>query len=102
MPKAAPISAIPLARFSGGVQSAMTAAAIASIREHATVVFPAEAYAEKEGTLVHPDGRLQRLRAAIGRPRGMLAGWQAIAEVAQRTEGSHRRRSTFCFFSRVE
>ena len=41
-----------------------------TIREHADVVFPAEAYAEKDGTLVHPDGRVQRLRQAIGRPRG--------------------------------
>ena len=41
-----------------------------TIREHADVVFPAEAYAEKEGTLTHPDGRVQRLRPAIGRPRG--------------------------------
>ena len=40
------------------------------MREHADVVFPAEAYPEKEGTLVHPDGRVQRLRPAIGRPRG--------------------------------
>ena len=56
-----------------------------TVAQYATVVFPAEAYAEKEGVLVHPDGRLQRLRAAIGRPRGMRPGWQAIAEVAQRT-----------------
>jgi NADH-quinone oxidoreductase subunit G len=63
-----------------------------TLREHATVVFPAEAYAEKEGTLVHPDGRLQRLRPAIGRPRpaggalgaGVRPGWQVIADVAQR------------------
>ena len=40
------------------------------IRDHADVVFPAEVYAEKEGTLVHPDGRLQRLRPAIARPTG--------------------------------
>ena len=61
------------------------------VREFADVVFPAEAYAEKEGTLVHPDGRLQRLRPAIGRPRG--AGgtpgsgvrplWQVIVDVAK-------------------
>ena len=38
------------------------------VREHATVVFPAESYAEKEGTLTHPDGRVQRLRPAIGHP----------------------------------
>jgi NADH-quinone oxidoreductase subunit G len=64
-----------------------------TIREHADVVFPAEAYAEKEGTLTHPDGRVQRLRPAIGRPRGpdQQSGsgvrplWQVIAEVAGRT-----------------
>ena len=47
------------------------------IAEHATVVFPAESYAEKEGTVTHPDGRLQRLRRAIGRPgdiRARVAG----------------------------
>ncbi len=48
------------------------------IREHATVVFPAESYAEKEGTIVHPDGRLQRLRPAIGRPAGVRAEWQVL------------------------
>ena len=47
-------------------------------------MFPAEAYAEKEGTLVHPDGRLQRLRPAIGRPGGVRPGWQVLAEIARR------------------
>ena len=64
-----------------------------TIREHADVVFPAEAYAEKEGTLTHPDGRVQRLRPAIGRPKGpdQQSGsgvrplWQVIADVAERT-----------------
>jgi len=54
------------------------------IREHATVVFPAEQYAEKEGTLVHPDGRLQRLRPAIARPGSVRAEWQVISELALR------------------
>ncbi len=62
-----------------------------SVREFADVVFPAEAYPEKEGTLVHPDGRLQRLRPAIGRPRGRggMPGsgvrplWQVITEIAR-------------------
>ena len=39
-----------------------------ALDEHADVVFPAEVYAEKEGTVTHPDGRLQRLRQAIGHP----------------------------------
>ena len=54
------------------------------LREHADVIFPAEAYAEKEGTLVHPDGRIQRLRQAIGRPAGTRMEWQVIAEIAER------------------
>src|SRR5205823_5505665 len=37
-----------------------------ALERHASVVFPAESYAEKEGTLTHPDGRLQRVRQAIG------------------------------------
>ncbi len=54
------------------------------IREHATVVFPAEAYPEKEGTIVHPDGRLQRLRPAIARSGAVRAGWQLLAELSLR------------------
>jgi NADH-quinone oxidoreductase subunit G len=55
-----------------------------SIAEHADVVFPAETYPEKEGTIVHPDGRLQRLRPAIARPGAVRAGWRVICEVALR------------------
>ncbi len=55
-----------------------------SLAEHADVVFPAEAYAEKEGTVVHPDGRLQRLRPAIARPGEVRAGWRVISELALR------------------
>jgi NADH-quinone oxidoreductase subunit G len=40
------------------------------LRAHANVVFPALAYAEKEGTIVHPDGRVQRLRPAVARVGG--------------------------------
>ena len=68
-----------------------------ALREHADVVFPAEVYAEKEGTIVHPDGRIQRLRPAIARGSGVggaggapssasevRAGWQVICELALR------------------
>jgi NADH-quinone oxidoreductase subunit G len=63
-----------------------------TLREHADVVFPGEAYPEKEGTLTNLDGRVQRLRPAIGRPKGPggLPGsgvrptFQVIAEVAER------------------
>ena len=55
-----------------------------TIREYADVIFPAEAYPEKEGTIVHPDGRLQRLRPAIARPGEVRAGWQVLCELAGR------------------
>jgi NADH-quinone oxidoreductase subunit G len=54
------------------------------IRAHASVVFPAEAGAEKEGTITHPDGRIQRLRPAIGRPDGVRAEWDVLCAVARR------------------
>ncbi len=53
------------------------------LREHANVIFPADSYAEKEGTLVHPDGRLQRLRTAIAHPGEVRAGWSALAEICR-------------------
>jgi NADH-quinone oxidoreductase subunit G len=53
------------------------------LREHATVIFPAESYAEKEGTLTHPDGRIQRLRPAIGHPGATRSEWSVIADVAR-------------------
>ncbi len=54
------------------------------LREHANVIFPAESYAEKEGTLVHPDGRVQRLRSAIAHPGDVRAGWWIVAELSRR------------------
>jgi NADH-quinone oxidoreductase subunit G len=56
----------------------------AGVHEHANVVFPAESYAEKEGTVTHPDGRVQRVRQSIARPGSTRAGWQVLAEVAER------------------
>jgi NADH-quinone oxidoreductase subunit G len=55
-----------------------------AVREHATVVFPAEAAAEKEGTVTHPDGRVQRLRPAIARQGAVRAEWSILAELAAR------------------
>jgi NADH-quinone oxidoreductase subunit G len=67
-----------------GAVVAHAAFATETIREHATVVFPAEAYPEKNGTVVHPEGRLQRVRAAIARPDAVRAEWAVIAELARR------------------
>jgi NADH-quinone oxidoreductase subunit G len=55
-----------------------------AIREHADIVFPAGAYPEKEGTIVHPDGRIQRLRPAVAQLGESRAEWQIIADVAAR------------------
>jgi NADH-quinone oxidoreductase subunit G len=54
------------------------------ILEHATVVFPAESYAEKEGTVTHPDGRLQRLRRSIAHQGETQAEWEVLAELSRR------------------
>jgi NADH-quinone oxidoreductase subunit G len=51
---------------------------------HADVVFPAEAYAEKEATVTHPDGRLQRLRPAVGHPGEVRGEWRLLIELGTR------------------
>jgi NADH-quinone oxidoreductase subunit G len=56
----------------------------AGLWEHATVVLPAESYAEKEGTVTHPDGRVQRLRPAIARPDEVRGEWQVLADLSRR------------------
>jgi NADH-quinone oxidoreductase subunit G len=55
-----------------------------SVERHADVVFPAESYAEKEGTVTHPDGRLQRLRPAVGHPGEVRLEWQVLTELGSR------------------
>jgi NADH-quinone oxidoreductase subunit G len=54
--------------------------------EHANVIFPAESYAEQEGTVTHPDGRLQRVRQAVARAGSTRPGWQVIAELSERLD----------------
>jgi NADH-quinone oxidoreductase subunit G len=49
---------------------------------HANVIFPAESHAEKEGTLVHPDGRVQRQRIAIAHPGEVRPGWWVLTQIA--------------------
>jgi NADH-quinone oxidoreductase subunit G len=77
-----PVWEAALAKASGVVAHA--AVLTEGIAEYADVVFPAESYAEKEGTVTHPDGRLQRLRPAIGRPGLVRAEWSVLAELAER------------------
>jgi NADH-quinone oxidoreductase subunit G len=56
----------------------------AGIAEHANVIFPADSYAEKDGTVVHPDGRIQRMRTAIAHPGSVRSSWSVIAEIGRR------------------
>ena len=58
-----------------------------SIFENATtaksdVVFPLETHAEKDGTVTHPDGRLQRVRPSASRPGDIRPGWGVLAELS--------------------
>ena len=50
--------------------------------EYADVVFPLESHAEKDGTVTHPEGRLQRVRPSAKRPGDIHAGWMALAELS--------------------
>jgi len=65
-----------------------------SVAEHADVVLPGESYAETEGTVTHPDGRLQRVRAAIGHPGEVRAIWSVLAELAARVDDSEPAAAT--------
>jgi NADH-quinone oxidoreductase subunit G len=51
---------------------------------HADVYLPAEAYPEKEGTVTHPDGRLQRVRPNVPAPGVVRPGWEVLADLAAR------------------
>jgi NADH-quinone oxidoreductase subunit G len=59
---------------------------IASFEDESTrladIVIPAETFAEKEGTVTHPEGRLQRLRRNVPLPEGMIPGWRFLDAVA--------------------
>lgn len=55
-----------------------------ALDEQADVVFPAGVYAEKEGTITHPDGRLQRVRQALGHPGDGRPAWSVLAELCER------------------
>jgi NADH-quinone oxidoreductase subunit G len=59
-----------------------------SLVEHANVVFPAESYAEKDGTVTHPDGRLQRVRQAIGRPGEVRPQTEVLIELVSALSGA--------------
>ncbi|HMC49036.1 MAG TPA: NADH-quinone oxidoreductase subunit NuoG, partial [Solirubrobacterales bacterium] len=48
----------------------------------ADVIFPLETHAEKDGTVSHPDGRLQRVRPSASRPGDIRPNWGVLAELS--------------------
>ncbi len=48
----------------------------------ADVLFPLETHAEKDGTVTHPDGRLQRVRPSASRPGDIRQSWAVLAELS--------------------
>jgi NADH-quinone oxidoreductase subunit G len=48
----------------------------------ADVHFPAESHAEKDGTVTHPDGRLQRVRPSISHPGAVRPLWQVLCDLS--------------------
>jgi len=59
-----------------------------SMHENATtakadVVLPLETHAEKDGTVTHPDGRLQRVRPSASRPDEVRSNIQVLADLAK-------------------
>ncbi|MFN8162627.1 MAG: NADH-quinone oxidoreductase subunit NuoG [Solirubrobacterales bacterium] len=71
-------------------EAALTAAdhlVVFSMHENATtakadVLFPLETHAEKDGTVTHPDGRLQRVRPSAGRPGDIRPNWHVLSELS--------------------
>jgi NADH-quinone oxidoreductase subunit G len=47
----------------------------------ADIVLPLESHIEKEGTVTHPDGRIQRVRRGIEVPETMRPGWRWLLEL---------------------
>jgi NADH-quinone oxidoreductase subunit G len=47
----------------------------------ADVLFPLETHAEKDGTVTHPDGRLQRVRPSASRPGDIRPNYTVLADI---------------------
>src|SRR5260370_5807784 len=56
--------------------------------EHATVLLPASGFAEKRGSMVNGDGRLQRLNRAVRPPGEARDDWEILRDLLQGLGGS--------------
>jgi NADH-quinone oxidoreductase subunit G len=57
--------------------------------EHATVVLPASGFAEKRGSMINGDGRLQRLNRAVRPPGSARDDWEILRDLLQALGGSN-------------
>jgi NADH-quinone oxidoreductase subunit G len=57
--------------------------------EHATVLLPASGFAEKRGSMINGDGRLQRLNRAVRPPGNARDGWEILRDLLQALGGSN-------------
>ena len=55
--------------------------------EHATVVLPSVAFAEKRGSMINGDGRLQRLNRAVRAPGQARDDWEILRDLIQACSG---------------
>jgi len=55
--------------------------------EHATVVLPSFAFAEKRGSMINGDGRLQRLNRAVRAPGQARDDWEILRDLIQACSG---------------
>ena len=57
--------------------------------EHATVVLPASGFAEKRGSMINGNGRLQRLNRAVRPPGNARDDWEILRDLLQAIGGSN-------------
>jgi predicted molibdopterin-dependent oxidoreductase YjgC len=55
--------------------------------EHATVVLPSFAFAEKRGSMINGEGRLQRLNRAVRGPGQTRDDWEILRDLIQACSG---------------
>jgi NADH-quinone oxidoreductase subunit G len=60
-----------------------------SATEHTTVLLPASGFAEKRGSMINGDGRLQRLNRAVRPPGNTRDDWEILRDLLQALGGSN-------------
>ena len=91
------------------VEKALTTADLVIVNElfftetaqQAHVVFPVAAFAEKEGTVVNCERRLQKANRALSPRRGTKADWEIFQAVAQSLGADWRYRTTEDIFREI-